>query len=282
MSKQNGKRSILITGSSSGIGYCAAHLLATRGWQVFATCRSASDCERLEKEGLRSFILDYEEPETIRTAFSTVMAETGGKLDAIFNNGAYVIPGAVEDIPADALRAIFQTNLFGGHELVRLALPVMRKQGYGRIVQNSSILGLLSLRYTGAYVATKFALEGLTDTLRLELRDTPIHVVLIEPGPIDTPIRIKAYPHFKKWVDWHNSAHRKIYEEKIIPRLEAETVKTPFELMPEAVVKKLIRALESKKPRARYYVTTPTYVLGLARRLLPSRLFDAVAMEVMH
>lgn len=280
MVAQELKRSILITGCSSGIGYSAAHILAARGWQVFATCRKEHDCDRLEKEGLRTFRLDYDEPDTIAFAFSNALSETGGTLDAIFNNGAYAIPGAVEDIPTAAMREIFQANLFGWHELVRLAVPIMRKQGHGRIVQNSSILGLLALQYRGAYVATKFALEGLSDTLRLELHGSGVHVILIEPGPIDTRIRVNSYPHFKKWVNWRNSPHRRNYEKKLIPRLEAETMKTPFELKPEAVVEKLIKAIESKRPRARYYVTTPTYILGLARRLLPARLFDRIAIAI--
>ena len=268
------KRSILITGCSSGIGYAAAHELAGRGWQVFATCRQEADCDRLAAEGLTSFRLDYEVPPTITTAFARAMAATGGRLDAVFNNGAYAIPGAVEDLPTEALAAIFQANLFGWHELVRLALPVMRRQGHGRIVQNSSVLGFTALTGRGAYVATKFALEGLTDTLRLELRGTPVHVVLIEPGPIDTKIRINSYLNFKKWIDWQGSPHRTIYETKLIPRFEAERINDPFELPPSAVVKKLIHALEAPRPRPRYYVTLPTHIMGLARRLMSTRVLD--------
>jgi len=270
-------RSILITGCSSGIGYAAAHELAKRGWQVFATCRKEEDCDRLAAEGLTSFRLDYEVPPTISTAFARALSLTGGRLDAVFNNGAYAIPGAVEDLPTEALAAIFQANLFGWHELVRLALPVMRRQGHGRIVQNSSVLGFTALTGRGAYVATKFALEGLTDTLRLELRGSPIHVALIEPGPIDTRFRINANLQFKKWIDWQNSVHREIYVTKMIPRLEAEHVPTPFELPPAAVVAKLIHALEAPRPRPRYYVTLPTHIMGLARRLLPTRLMDRLA-----
>jgi len=270
-------RSILITGCSSGIGYAAAHELAKRGWQVFATCRKEEDCDRLAAEGLTSFRLDYEVPPTISTAFARALSLTGGRLDAVFNNGAYAIPGAVEDLPTEALAAIFQANLFGWHELVRLALPVMRRQGHGRIVQNSSVLGFTALTGRGAYVATKFALEGLTDTLRLELRGSPIHVALIEPGPIDTRFRINANLQFKKWIDWQNSVHREIYVIKMIPRLEAEHVPTPFELPPAAVVAKLIHALEAPRPRPRYYVTLPTHIMGLARRLLPTRLMDRLA-----
>jgi len=274
------RRSILITGCSSGIGHASAHALAERGWQVFATCRKQADCARLMDEGLTSFRLDYEDPPSIATAFAHAMAATGGRLDAVFNNGAYGIPGAVEDLPMAALQAIFQANVFGWHELVRLALPVMRAQGHGRIVQNSSVLGFVVLKYRGAYNATKFALEGLTDTLRLELRGTPIHVVLIEPGPIDTKIRINSYPNFKKWIDWQGSVHRDMYETKLIPRLEAERIDSAFELPPSAVVSKLIHALESPRPRPRYYVTLPTHVMGLARRLLSTRLMDALAARV--
>jgi NAD(P)-dependent dehydrogenase (short-subunit alcohol dehydrogenase family) len=269
-------RSILITGSSSGIGYAAAHALAQRGWHVYATCRKAEDCVRLESEGLRSCVLDYEDEESVEEAFRHVVGETGGKLDAIFHNGAYCIPGTVEDMPTQALRQIFEANFFGWHHLTRLALPVMRKQGSGYIVCNSSIGGFLALRYRGAYIATKFALEGLMDTLRLELAGTSIHVVLLEPGPIRTQLRRNSYPHFKKWIDWKGSPHRKAYETLVIPRLEAQSVKTPFELPPAAVVAKLIRALEAGNPRPRYLVTTPTHIAAALKRVLSTRLMDRV------
>ena len=281
MVRRRDDRSILITGCSSGIGYAAAHALAGRGWRVFATCRRDADCRRLEGEGLRSLRLDYEEPHSIGEAFRAVLAESEGRLYAVFNNGAYGVPGAVEDLPTDALRAIFEANFFGWHELTRLVLPVMRAQGQGRIVQNSSVLGFAALKYRGAYTSTKFALEGLNDTLRLELRGTGIHVVLIEPGPINTKIRINSYPHFRKWIDWKASPHHKMYENKLIPRLEAETAKTPFELEPAAVVAKLIKALEAERPKPRYYVTAPTYLMGAARRLLSTRRMDAFVDAVM-
>ena len=273
-------RAVLITGCSSGIGYAAAQGLRDRGWQVVATCRKEEDCVRLTGEGFTSVRLDYEDPPSIAAGFEQTLAATGGRLDAAFNNGAYGVPGAVEDLPMAALQAIFQANFFGWHELVRLALPVMRAQGHGRIVQNSSVLGFAALKYRGAYNATKFAIEGLTDTLRLELKGTGIQVVLIEPGPIDTKIRVNSYPHFKKWIDWQSSAHRETYENRLIPRLEAEHIDAPFELPPEAVVAKLVHALEAPRPRPRYYVTLPTHVMGLARRLLPTRWMDGLARRV--
>ena len=270
-------RSILITGCSSGIGHDAAHTLHRRGWQVFATCRKEEDCARLAAEGLTSFRLDLTDPASIRAALDRALEATGGRLDALFNNGAFGLPGAAEDLPTDALREIFETNFFGWHELTRAVIPVMRAQGHGRIVQNSSVLGLVTMRWRAAYVACKFALEGYSDTLRLELADANIQVVLIEPGPITTDIRIKSIPHFERWVDWRASPHRARYEASLLKRLYAENPpRDAFERPPSAVTKKLIRALEARRPRPRYYVTTPTYIAGIARRLLSTRMQDRI------
>lgn len=270
-------RSILITGCSSGIGYAAAHGLRTRGWTVFAACRKEEDCAKLRAEGFISPRLDYSDTETIEAAVTQVLEHTGGTLDALFNNGAHATPGAVEDLPTEGLRAIFETNLFGWHSLTRRILPVMRAQGHGRIVQCSSVLGLVTMPWRGAYNATKFALEGLTDTLRIEMRNTGIHVVLIEPGPVTSRIRANSIPHFERWIDWRASPRKAQYESELIARLYRETDKPdPFELPPEAVVKKLVHALEAPRPRARYYVTTPTYLMGFLRRILPTRALDWV------
>lgn len=270
-------RSILITGCSSGIGLDAAEGLRARGWRVFATCRKEADCERLRGEGFESFRLDYEDGASIAAAAEEALARTGGRLDALFNNGAYAVPGAVEDLPADALRAIFEANLFGWHDLTRRVIPAMRAQGHGRIVQCSSVLGFSALRWRGAYVATKHALEGLSDVLRLEMRDTGIRVILIEPGPIGTRIRINARAQFERWIDWQASPRAGQYRDTLLPRLYEETGrKDAFELPPAAVTRKLIRALEARDPAPRYYVTTPTYAVGLMRRILPTRLLDRV------
>lgn len=272
-------KTVLITGCSSGIGLASARELQARGWKVLATCRKPADCERLRGEGFVSFPLDYEDGESIRKGFEQALEEGGGRIDALFNNGAYGIPGYIEDLPGDGLRAIFEANFFGWHELTRLVLPVMRAQGAGRIVQNSSILGFAAMKYRGAYNSTKFALEGYSDTLRLELAGSGIEVILIEPGPIDTKIRENSYGPFKRWIDWRNSRNRAFYEEKMIPRLEAERVDSPFELPPEAVVKKLIHALESPRPQPRYYVTVPTHAFGFLKRLLPTRALDWLARK---
>jgi NAD(P)-dependent dehydrogenase (short-subunit alcohol dehydrogenase family) len=268
------QRSILITGCSSGIGLDAARGLKSRGWRVFATCRQEADCERLRSEGLESFRLDYADEESIAAAVGEALARTGGTLDALFNNGAFACPGLVEDLPRGALREIFETNLFGYHDLARRVIPVMRAQGHGRIVNCSSVLGLVGMTFRGAYVATKFAMEGLTDVMRIELTGSGIDVILIEPGPIATRIRENAIPHFERWIDWENSARADLYR-KLRGRLyEPKTKKDAFELGPEAVTAKLVQALETRRPRPRYFVTTPTYLMAIARRALPTRALD--------
>ncbi|MBK1637094.1 SDR family NAD(P)-dependent oxidoreductase [Rhodovulum adriaticum] len=269
------QKSVLITGCSSGIGYDAAHALTKRGWRVLATCRKARDCERLRGEGLESFPLDYADEDSIAAALDEALSRTGGTLDALYNNGAFACPGAVEDLPRGALREIFETNLFGVHDLTARVIPVMRAQGHGRIVNCSSVLGFVPMKWRGAYVSTKFALEGLTDTLRLEMRDTPIQVILIEPGPITSRIRVNSIPHFTRWVDWRNSARADQYRNSLLKRLyEDRDGPDRFELPPAAVSAKLAHALESPRPRARYYVTTPTYLMDGLRRVLPTAALD--------
>lgn len=267
------QRSVLITGSSSGIGYDAAHALRNRGWRVFATCRKQEDVDRLRAEGLESFVLDLTDTESISKALNDILALTNGRLDALYNNGAFACPGAVEDLPTDALRAIFETNVFGWHELTRRVIPVMRGQGHGRIVNCSSVLGLVPFGWRGAYVSTKFAIEGLSDVLRLELRGSCIKVCLIEPGPITSKIRENAIPHFERWIDWKNSARRSDYE-RLMDRLYVDRGKDRFELPASAVSAKLIHALEAPNPKPRYYVTTATYLMGNLKRLLPTRALD--------
>lgn len=266
-------RSVLITGCSSGIGLDAARGMKARGWRVFATCRQEADCARLRAEGLESFPLDYSDEASIAAAVAEVVARTGGTLDALYNNGAFACPGAVEDLPRGALRAIFETNLFGYHDLTRRVIPLMRAQGHGRIINCSSVLGLVAAQWRGAYVATKFAMEGLTDVLRIEMRGTGIDIILIEPGPITSSIREKAIPHFEKWIDWENSARAEEYR-PLLARLYTARGPDRFELPPSAVTAKLIHALEAPRPRARYYVTTPTHIAAILRRALPTRLLD--------
>jgi len=275
MARDNSHRAVLITGCSSGIGECVAAGLKARGYRVFASARKASDVTRLGEEGFESVRLDLCDSDSIEEALDTVLARTDGKLYGLFNNGAYGQPGAVEDLATDVLRAQFETNLFGTHELTCRVLPVMRRQGYGRIIQNSSVLGFVALKWRGAYNASKFALEGLTDTLRMELSGTDIYVSLIEPGPIESRFRENAYAAFRSNIDVESSPHREAYR-RVESRLASDDDKQPFTLPGDAVFHKVVHALESRRPRPRYYVTLPTYAFGFLRRILSTRLLDLV------
>jgi NAD(P)-dependent dehydrogenase (short-subunit alcohol dehydrogenase family) len=266
-------RSILITGCSSGIGLTCARGLAARGWQVIASARKPHDVERLRGEGLTAVRLDLDDPDSIADGLTQTLTLTGGRLDALFNNGAYGQPGAVEDLTREALRAQLETNLLGWHDLTRRVIPLMRKQGHGRIVQNSSVLGLVTLPFRGAYVASKFALEGLTDTLRLELRGSGIQVSLIEPGPITSRFRDNAHAAYLAQIDKDGSVFRDTYA-GMEERLLTEGAAQPFTLPPEAVLKKLVHALESPRPKARYFVTFPTHLMATLKRLLPTAGLD--------
>jgi NAD(P)-dependent dehydrogenase (short-subunit alcohol dehydrogenase family) len=272
------QKTILITGCSSGIGYDAAHGLRARGWRVFASCRRSHDCDRLKDEGFESPLIDYDDPDTIYNGLAEVLEATGGTLDALYNNGAFACPGAVEDLPRGALRASFETNVFGVHDLTQAVIPVMRNQGHGRIINCSSVLGLVGNKWRGAYVATKFALEGLTDVLRIEMSDTPIKIILLEPGPITSKIRENAIPHFEQWIDHENSARSQQYVE-LRQRLYKDSGPDRFELPASAVTKKLVQALESKRPKPRYYVTTATHIMGMLRRILTTRTLDRIIQK---
>jgi NAD(P)-dependent dehydrogenase (short-subunit alcohol dehydrogenase family) len=274
-----GAKTVLITGCSSGIGRCVARGLAVRGYRVFATARRQEDVAELAAEGLESLRLDLADTHSIAAAVDEVLARTGGQLYALFNNGAYGQPGAVEDLSREVLRLQFETNLFGWHELTNRVLPVMRRQGNGRIIHNSSVLGFVALPFRGAYTASKYALEGLTDTLRLELRGTGIHVVLIEPGPIESRFRQNAYTAYQRHIDPRSSVHRDRYL-KMEQRLLTEGPVAPFTLPPEAVLKKVVRALETRRPRARYYVTFPTWLFAVLKRVLTQHMLDKVLVRV--
>lgn len=267
-------RTIVVTGCSSGIGYHCARELHARGWSVIATARADEDIARLKAEGLETIHLDYALPETIAAAADQIAELTGGKLYGLFNNGAYGQPGALEDLPVEAFRAQIETNVIGWHDLTYRLLPLMRANGAGRIIQNSSVLGLVALKWRGAYNVSKFAIEALSDTMRLELRGTGIHVSLIEPGPVVSRFSETSKRHFDKHIDVENSHYRDGY--KVVLKRLAKQHKSPLTVGPEVVFKKLLHALESRKPRARYYVTWATPLLAGLQWLLPQRACDAM------
>jgi NAD(P)-dependent dehydrogenase (short-subunit alcohol dehydrogenase family) len=268
-------KTVLVTGCSSGIGYTCAIGLRERGYRVFATARKPSDLARLSAQGLETFYLDYAEPESIDHCTAEVAKRTGGTLYGLFNNGAYGQPGAVEDLRREVLEAQFQANFFGWHQLTCACLPLMRANGRGRIIQNSSVLGLVAMKWRGAYNASKFAIEGLSDTLRLELRGSGIHIAIIEPGPITSRFTEHALAAFDANIDEKSSHYRDAYARQRA-RLSGGRPNR-FKLPPEAVLQKLVHALESPRPKVRYYVTTPTTIMAWCRRLMPYRLLDLLA-----
>jgi NAD(P)-dependent dehydrogenase (short-subunit alcohol dehydrogenase family) len=269
---------ILITGSSSGIGLDTARYFAKKGWHVIATCRKAADVKRMQKEGLSSFQLDYEDQASLDAVVPRLQKLTGGRIDVLFNNGAYAVPCLTEDLPTPALRQIFEANFFGWHDLTRQILPLMFAAGKGRIIHNSSVLGFAAMRARGAYNATKFALEGLTDTMRQEIAGTNIDLILVQPGPIRTRIRQNAHIQFKKWISWKDSRNPDFYTKGLIPRLSAENPeKDLFELMPDAVTRAVWHAATARRPKLRYRITWATKIMAVAKRILSTRMMDRFA-----
>ena len=270
-------KNILITGCSSGIGKNVAITLHNKGWRVFATCRSKTDCNFFTKLGIESFPLDLLEEDSINYAVNLVKEKTKSQLDVLFNNGAYAIPGAIQDIPRSAMREIFEVNVFGQIDLINRCIPLMMNSDYPKVINCSSVLGFISLPYRGLYSATKYSIEALTDALRRENYDSKIKFVLIQPGPINTDIKKKSVKHFEKWIDWKKSIHKKTYENKVIKRLYDNNYKDSFnsyELQPDEVTKILINVLNSKKPKARYKITIQTKIAQIMIKLLPTNTLD--------
>ena len=272
-------KSVLISGCSSGIGYCVAKNLHQRGYRVFATARQSQDVRRLQQQGLNSLLLDLNDSNSIQACVNAVLAQTNGRIDVLFNNAGYGQPGAVEDLSREVFRSQLETNLLGTLDLINRVIPVMRQQGFGRIIQNSSVLGTVALPYRGAYVASKFALKGLSDTLRLELHGSGISVSIIEPGPIVSNFRKNAFDAFHKNIDRENSVHRDNYI-RIERRLTGAGKSSVFTLPPEAVLKKVLHAIESPNPKIRYYVTFPTFLFAVLKRTISDRALDWFLLKI--
>ena len=279
MSTKSDKHTVLITGCSSGIGLAAAQVLKTSGWNVIASARKTEDVQRLKQLGLRAVQLNIADPASIEGALNETLTLTGGRLDALVNNAGLAIPGAVEDLSRESLQRQFDVNFFGTLELTNSMLPIMRRQGHGRIVMISSILGRVAMRWRGAYNASKFALEGITDTLRLELRGTNIRVSLICPGPVQSRFRDNALAYFDEYIDTASSPHRKTYA-RLRAQTGAEKDNQLLTVSAEAVAKRIVRALENRHPKARYYITVPAYALAFLRCVLPVRWMDALLAKL--
>ncbi|MEA3512358.1 MAG: SDR family NAD(P)-dependent oxidoreductase [Campylobacterota bacterium] len=268
--------SILITGCSSGIGKQTALFLKEKGYKVFATARTAEDVEMLKDLGFDAFYLDVTKKESISSALKHILTITDGTLDICFNNAGFGQPGAIEDIKTDILKEQFETNVFGLHEVTIQVLEIMKKQGYGKIIQHSSVLGLVSLKHRGAYNASKYAIEGLTDTLRLELEDTDIDVTLLNTGPVTSKFRDNAIAKTKENIDIENSRFKNTY----LKNLNAKKSDVPFNLEAIEVSKIVEKIIVSKNVKPRYYITKATYILGFCKRILSTKLLDKILIKI--
>lgn len=268
---------IFITGCSTGIGHYTLKALHAKGYKAIGSCRNLEDVNKIQQMGISCLQLDLEDSDSIQQAVKTLIEMTNGQIDVLFNNGAFGLPGAVEDLSRDALRYQFETNVFGTQELTNLLVPVMRKNGGGKIIYNSSILGFAAMAYRGAYNASKFAIEGLADTLRLEVAKDNIQVSLIQPGPILSEFRANSFRQYQRWIAGKPSVHQTNYD-SMIQRLEAEEATAPFTLGPEAVCARVEKIIQSKRPKIRYPVTFPTYLFAWLKRLLPNRWLDALLL----
>ena len=266
-------RTVLITGCSSGIGLCLSHGLRSAGYHVFATARKEEDVTKLKKLGFDAFLLDLASSNSIKAAIYEIYQKTDS-LYALINNGAYGQAGALEDISREALEKQFQANVFGWHELTNLVLPSMKARNMGRVVYISSVLGFVAMPFRGPYVASKFAIEGLVDTLRLELKQTKIKLSLVQPGPIESKFRQNALLAFKENVDSSNSDYKREYK-TMIERLNSDK-NVQFTLGPESVLRCVLHALESRAPKNHYRVTFPTKLFAFLCRILPSSWMDNI------
>ncbi|MEA3498509.1 MAG: SDR family NAD(P)-dependent oxidoreductase [Campylobacterota bacterium] len=268
--------SVLITGCSTGIGEQTAIYLKEKGYDVFATARTKKDVQRLEDLGLKSYLLDVTKKDTISNSLEEILKQTNGTLDIVFNNAGFGQPGAVEDITTNVLKEQFETNVFGLHEVTIQVLEIMKKQGYGKIIQHSSVLGLVSLKLRGAYNASKYAIEGLTDTLRLELKDTNIDITLLNTGPVLSNFRENAKLKTKQNIDIENSRFKDSY----IKSLSSSKSDVPFTLPALCVAKIVEKIILSKKVKPRYYITKATYLLGYLKRVLSTSMLDKILNKI--
>ncbi len=267
---------IIITGCSTGIGLETAIYLKDKFVNVYPTARDPKDVEMLKELGFEHAMqLDVRKPDEISTVISKVL-EIEGKIDVWFNNAGFGQPGAIEDIRTEVLREQFETNVFGLHECTRQIIPVMREQGQGKIIQHSSVLGLISLFGRGAYNASKYAIEGLTDTLRLELKDTNIYPVLLNTGPITSHFRENAMEKLKANVDTEHS----VFTEKYVKSLCADKSKVPFNEEAVSVAKIVHKIILSDKPKPRYYITKATYLLGYIKRVVSTSILDKILLKL--
>ena len=272
-------QNILITGCSTGIGLETALTLKHNGYKVYASARQEIDVAYLQTLGLETFKIDVRNKEEISQALETIL-ENDGKLDAVFNNAGFGQPGAVEDLSTEVLKEQFETNVFGLHEVTTQAMKIFRAQGYGKIIQHSSVLGIISLKFRGAYNASKYAIEGLADTMRQELLGSDIYISSINTGPVTSKFRDNALKKFNENINIDDSYFTDMYKNELKVRLESEENNAPFNLPATSVANVVLEIMKSQKPNPRYYVTKATHILGFCKRILPTSLLDRLLNKI--
>jgi len=266
-------KAVLITGCSTGIGRATAEHLAARGWRVYATARRPETIADLRNRGCEVLALDVCDEASIRGAVDTVVAAEGA-VGVLVNNAGYGQEGTVEEVPMEEVRRQFETNVFGLVRLTQLALPGMRRQHWGRVINVSSMGGRLTFPGGGVYHATKHAVEAISDALRFEVRGFGVDVVVIEPGPIKTQFEDTSLDSMDAASDSHVSPYAE-FNASVAERVRG-TYKGPMAAGPEAVARAIERAVSAKHPRTRYPVTAAARLLMLTRRILPDRAWDAM------
>jgi short-subunit dehydrogenase len=269
------KKVVVITGCSSGIGLCTTLYLKDKGIVVCPTARKEEDVKKLKKLGFDAYKLDVTNYFDIQNTIEKIINKYK-KIDVWFNNAGFGQPGALEDMLTGALKEQFEVNVFGLHECTRQIIPIMLEQGFGRIIQHSSVLGIIALSGRGAYNASKYAIEGLCDTLRLELKNTPIEIVTLNTGPITSDFRKNAMIKLKENIDIEHSRFKQIYERSLAGRAKS----VPFNEEATSVAKIVYKIIEAKKPKPRYYITKATYLLGYLKRVLSTKLLDKILLKI--
>lgn len=267
-------RSVLITGCSSGIGLAAARYLRDRGWAVIPTARKPEDIQQLRAEGFNPVALDVTDSAAIQQAANDVLRLFGGNLGALVNNAGYGQPGAMEDMTRDAMRDQFEVNVFGLQELTNQLIPAFRRQGYGRIVNVSSVLGRVSLPFMGVYSASKFAVEAMSDAMRVELWKSGVAVSLVEPGPIETAFRKSSRERARTQQENFGRSHFEKYYREQMGEAGTKKLSHMFMLSPESVARKIAHAIESPRPRRRYPVTAVAHMMEFLRAFVPDGMID--------
>ena len=272
-------RSALITGCSTGIGLATAHRLREKDWRVIASARKSADVEKLARDGFAAIQLDVADANSVREAVRETMRLVDGKLGALVNNAGFGQAGALEDISRTALRYQFEVNVFGLQDLTNQLLPDMIKSGSGRIVHVSSVLGKLVLPMYGAYCASKHAVEALADAQRVELRETGVGVILVEPGPITTEFRRNAARMVREKVSGAATDYSGYYDEEVEGRIKLAKAESLISKPPEAVASVIERALTSNRPQTRYTVTLPAHIGPGLRKIIPDALYDRLVAK---